>query len=436
MSAVIFQPFCVLLVDALHNGASQLFQSIKGVGDHFINRVEQSADLTARQLQRLSGGGGNLACRTGGDEFQLVCLDIDSTQWLHDKAEALAEAIAQPIRFDGQEIRTSVSVGMALATPGIESGLELVKRADQALYQVKHNGRGKPVLFSEELGRTLLERDQLVADLRVALNDNQLNMFYQPQLDLTTDQLVGFEALIRWNHPTRGLLAPATFLEAAEQNHVLAQIDDIAANEALDTLVALSDIGHGDLKMSLNVSGQTLTDKKFPARLDWAIQSRNLAPSRICVEVQETMVLRSDGSAVAEALQKLKNMGIRIALDDFGTGYAGLAQLSKFDIDFIKLDRSMVSQLDKSRRNRKIIAAIVKLCGELRSSVIAEGVETTTQLNVLRDCECPVIQGYGLAHPMPYDRLMEWLDSFERRTGPFTIQEPKPAHETRLKQTG
>ena len=425
----------------LRNGRVGILQMdvnfFKQINDRLGHNAGDAALVhVARQLERLSGGGANLACRTGGDEFQLICLDIDSKAWLHERAELLGDAIAEPFRFEGQDIRTSVSIGMAMATPGMEDGLELVKRADQALYQVKYGGRGRPVMYTAALGQSLQERDQLVADLRVALKDGQMQMFFQPQLDLSDDRLVGVEALIRWQHPTRGLLAPADFLDAAEQNHVLDEIDTIAANEALDALATLTDLGWKDLRMAVNVSGQTLANSNFPGKLDWAAQSRNLNPTRICVEIQESMILSADVPEIAGALRKLHQLGVKIALDDFGTGYAGLAQLSQFDIDYVKLDRSMVSRLDRSPRNRRIVQAIVNLCRDLRSSVVAEGVETEKQLQVLRDCECPVIQGYGLGRPMPFDLLLPWLEEFSERAGPFRITHSPSPLDPPLNKTG
>lgn len=394
----------------------------KKINDRLGHNAGDAALIhVARQMSLHSGDAGNLACRTGGDEFQLVFLNVESRDDMLISARKLTQAIAEPIHFDGQEIRVSVSIGMALAPPGTDDGLELVKRADQALYQVKHSGRGVPMIFNETLGLRLRERDQLVADLRVALTDGQMQLYYQPQLDLEDNHLVGVEALIRWNHPQRGLLAPAAFLEAAELNHVLTDIDDIAANSALDALATLTEQGFETLKMSINVSGQTLNKPNYPNLLDWTIQERGIDPSRVCIEILETVILRNRDSSTVRAIEALKQLGVGIALDDFGTGYAGLAQLSQFDIDYVKLDRSMIAQLDHSRRNRKIISAIVNLCRDLDIHVVAEGVETARQLQVLRLARCPVIQGYGLARPMPFDRLLPWLRAFQTKAAPFVI---------------
>lgn len=425
----------------LRHGRAGLLQMdvnhFKQINDRLGHNAGDAALIhVAEQLKRLAGDSGNMACRTGGDEFQLVCLDIDSKAWLLERADMLTDAIAEPFRFEGQDIRTSVAIGLAMATPGMDDGLELVKRADQALYQVKHNGRGKPVMYTASLGQSLKDRDQLVADLRVALKDGQMQMFFQPQLELAEDRLVGLEALIRWQHPTRGLLAPVDFLDAAEQNHVLDEIDSIAANEALDALSTLSDLGWTDLRMAINVAGQTLAASNYVGKLNWSIQSRNLAPDRICVEVQESMILSSVETEIAGALTDLHRMGVKIGLDDFGTGYAGLGQLSQFVIDYIKLDRSMVARLDQSERDRRIVRAIVALCRDLRTSVVAEGVETEKQLQVLRDCDCPVIQGYGLGRPMPFSALLPWLEGFAARTGPFRIPGPQTGKPVPLKQAG
>ncbi len=197
-------------------------------------------------------------------------------------------------------------------------------------------------------------------------------MHLQPQLSLSQNRIVGCEALLRWNHPERGLLLPGDFLCPAERNGVLAEIDYISMNRALDALVHLRDAGFGDLRMAINVSSSILADVNYPGLLDWALQSRGLAPDDICVEILETTIFERAGLDVTTAINRLKRLGVRVALDDFGTGYAGLAHMAAFDIDAIKLDRSMISQLETDPRNRAVVRSIIRLSALLGMQVVAE----------------------------------------------------------------
>jgi EAL domain-containing protein (putative c-di-GMP-specific phosphodiesterase class I) len=190
---------------------------------------------------------------------------------------------------------------------------------------------------------------------------------------------------------------------------LLAEIDYLSMTMALDALRTLIEAGFGHLTMSINVSAAILADINYPGLLDWALQSRGLRPDQICVEVLETTILDGSGADVVSAVARLKRLGVRVALDDFGTGYAGLAHMASFEVDAIKLDRSMIARLDHDPRNRVIVRAIIRLCRLLDMSVVAEGVETADQLAILRRAHCPVIQGFGLARPMPLDVLIDWL---------------------------
>jgi EAL domain-containing protein (putative c-di-GMP-specific phosphodiesterase class I) len=285
----------------------------------------------------------------------------------------------------------------------------MIQHADTALYAAKARGRGRVMQYTADLGQAQRARQTLVRDLREAVACDQFEIHLQPQLCLNSGRIRGCEALIRWRHPRRGLLAPAAFLEAADGLGLLAEIDYLSMTMALDALRTLIEAGFGHLTMSINVSAAILADINYPGLLDWALQSRGLRPDQICVEVLETTILDGSGADVVSAVARLKRLGVRVALDDFGTGYAGLAHMASFEVDAIKLDRSMIARLDHDPRNRVIVRAIIRLCRLLDMSVVAEGVETADQLAILRRAHCPVIQGFGLARPMPLDVLIDWL---------------------------
>ena len=206
----------------------------------------------------------------------------------------------------------------------------------------------------------------------------------------------------------------------------MAEIDYRSMTMALDALQSLDAAGHAGLTMSINVSAAILADADYPGVLHWALQTRGLSPGRICVEVLETTILDGSRADIMGAVARLKRLGVRVALDDFGTGYAGLAHMASFEVDAIKLDRSMIARLEQDPRNRVIVRAIIRLCRLLHMSVVAEGVETEAQRAMLHRANCPVIQGYGLARPMPLSALIDWL-----RTRADRPAAPRPARAAR-----
>jgi diguanylate cyclase (GGDEF)-like protein/PAS domain S-box-containing protein len=389
-----------------------------GAGDRTLCHV-------AAMLARVAGPG-DLACRTGGDEFLLVCALPEGAATLDARAGEVLRALECPLAWQDQTIRIGASIGACAAgAEGAATGEDMILCADAALYEAKARGRGRTVHYTAALGRAQRARQTLARDLREAVSRDQFVIHLQPQLSLASGRICGCEALIRWHHPTRGLLAPAAFLDAAEGLGILADIDYRSMTMALDALQALDEAGFADLTMSINVSAAILADANYPGLLDWALQSRGLAPERVCIEVLETTILDGSGTDVRGAVTRLKRLGVRVALDDFGTGYAGLAHMASFEVDAIKLDRSMIARLEQDPRNRVIVRAIIRLCSLLRMSVVAEGVETGAQLTMLQRANCPVIQGYGLARPMPLDALVGWLRA--RGTGPAALAPPAGA---------
>jgi diguanylate cyclase (GGDEF)-like protein/PAS domain S-box-containing protein len=372
-----------------------------GAGDRTLAHV-------AAVLARVAGQG-DLACRTGGDEFLLVCDLSGGAALLDARAQEVLRALGPPLLWRDRTIRIGASIGACAAGTDAATGEEMIQCADAALYEAKARGRGRLVHYTAELGRAQRARQTLARDLREAVTGDQFEIHLQPQLALASGRICGCEALIRWRHPARGLLAPAAFLDAADGLGLLADIDYRSMTMALDALQALDEAGFSDLTMSINVSAAILADASYPGLLDWALQSRGLAPGRICIEVLETTILDGSGTDVRGAVARLKRLGVRVALDDFGTGYAGLSHMASFAVDAIKLDRSMIARLEADPRNRVIVRAIIRLCALLRMSVVAEGVETDAQRAILHRANCPVIQGYGLARPMPLPALLDWL---------------------------
>ncbi|MFU1478110.1 putative bifunctional diguanylate cyclase/phosphodiesterase [Roseovarius sp. C7] len=374
-----------------------------------------------------NAGPDDLVCRTGGDEFLLICARVSSQDALMTRAELVLRDIAVPLDWEEQTIHVGISIGASMPVSDTVSGEALIQQADQALYSAKNGGRGQVVFYSEYLGRRYRAQQKIARELRVAVEENQFKVYLQPQLRLESDTISGCEALIRWNHPERGTLLPGVFLEEARRSQLLADVDYISMNLALDALQTLDRAGHHNLTMSINVSSPVLADENYPGLLDWALQSRDLAPERICVEILETTILDGGELDVVTAVDRLRRLGVHVALDDFGTGYAGLAHMSAFEIDGIKLDFSMIRRLESDPRNRVITRSLIRLCGLLGMDVVAEGVETQGQLDILRRADCPCIQGFGLARPMPVADMLAWLDEMLPLPSPlfFTDRGPR-----------
>lgn len=414
-------------VDAGRMGVLQLdLDKFKQINDTLGHAAGDAVLRHVAQALRTAARAGDLTCRTGGDEFLLVCPGIPDRDTLMSRAETILGAAGRSLDWKGRTITPGISVGASLASdardavPGLD-GEGLIRQADQALYAAKEGGRGRAVLYTPELGARYRAERQLARDLAEAVERGQFIVHLQPILDLAQGRVTCCEALLRWRHPRRGLLAPADFLAAAEQARLVSRIDYLAMTAALDALAALRARGFADLGLSLNVSSTILNDADYPALLDWALQSRGLAPGDIWVEMCETTILDRDAPDVTAAVARLRRLGVRVALDDFGTGYAGLAHLSAAPLDAIKLDRTVTGRLEGDARARVIAHAIIRLCTRLKMQVIAEGVETQAQLDILRRARCPMVQGYGLGRPMPTDTLADWLRAHPAFPAPATL---------------
>ncbi len=368
-----------------------------------------------------------LACRIGGDEFLLVCLGCATEGDLMERAQSLLEDASAPMSWKGRSLKTEVSIGASLASPDRPSGEVLLQQANQALAAAKRDGRGKIALYQEYMGRKYHADMIQIEEIRTALTADQFEIYLQPQLRLSDAAVIGFETLIRWNHPEQGVLNPGQFLPNTEAAGLSADLDYVAMNLSLDAMEKLRAEGFEDLHFSINVSSSILGDVNYPGLLDWAMQSRDIDPCTVCIEVLETTILDGGDVEIATAIDRLKRLGVRISLDDFGTGYAGLAHMSNFDVHEIKLDRSMISRLADDPRNRMIVRSIIRLCDLLGISVVAEGVETNHELEILRRAQCPLIQGFGVARPMPVDQAIDWLQSSTPIQAPLRFVERSKA---------
>jgi diguanylate cyclase (GGDEF)-like protein len=351
--------------------------------------------LVAAGQRLLQAARGQFVARLGGDEFivlQSVGEDRDAIDRL---ARSILEAIAQPLTIDGNELVPSTSIGIAIAPQDGSDGETLLKNADLALYRAKEAGRGTFAFFEKGLNERAQVRRQIETDLRLAVERLEFELHYQPLFDLEQNRICSFEALLRWKHPTRGLISPAEFVPVAEDTGLIVPIGAWAVREACRQAVRWPD----DVRVAVNVSAVQFHRGGLQETVLRALADSGLAPERLEVEITESIFLEG-GEATLRLLHSLRALGIRIALDDFGTGYSSLSYLQSFPFDKLKIDRSFIHNLLTRDGASAIVGAITELARALGIETTAEGVEETAQLMELRAHGCSSVQGYLFAEPM------------------------------------
>jgi diguanylate cyclase (GGDEF)-like protein len=381
-----------------------------GTGDHLLIAV-------AERIREVAPRGG-LPARLGGDEFAILLPGAVSRAEATAVAERVLTALAEPVVLDGLDTVIGASVGISFAQPGTE-GSQLLRDADLALYAAKSAGRNCYRVFEPGMHADTLARVQLENDLSRALLRDEFEVEYQPIVTLPDGRVTGFEALLRWRHPTRGLLMPGAFLPAAEAAGLLPACDRWILSHATRQLTRWR-LRHPDLTMSVNISAGYLTDGTLPADVTAALAATGLEPSALTLEITESALV-TDLDRAAEVLRQVKALGVRVALDDFGTGYSSLAYMRALPIDILKIDRSFVADLSTSEAENTLTGAILALARSLRLDQIAEGVEDAAQAQWLSRHACGQAQGYHFARPMPPERISALLDT-GARSAPYPAE--------------
>ena len=345
--------------------------------------------------------------RTGGDDFAVVLEDLTSPTEAYDVGTRLLTAMEDPFDLDGVEVSVSVSLGIAVAT-GEESAEELLAQAGTALDRARDHGDGRYAVFETGMLAAARSRLALRGELRNAVADGQLVPWYQPLVVLADGITVGVEALARWHHPTRGTILPGEFLPLAERSPAIVAID------AAILAQAARDGSKWPGGISVNMAARTLEEPGLAARVASTIEAAGLAPERLTIEITEHSLIVDNAEARA-ALTELRRLGVSIALDDFGVGHSSLTYLERFPVDRLKIDRSFVSRLGDPE-GRKLVAAIVAMAKSLGLGMVAEGIETRQQRDVLIEIGCPMGQGYLLGRPAPAAALGAAARSITRAT--------------------
>ena len=375
----------------------------KIINDNFSHSYGDK--LLIEVSKRLSGclGEKDMLGRMGGDEFVFLLKDFVDLDYVTKKVEDILQLFQQPFHICKKELHTTASIGVAIYPDHLITMEQLMVYADNAMYQAKSQGKNRYVVHTSELLDVMIEEYMLEIDLRRALEKKEFVLHYQPQINNVTGKLMGFEALIRWQHPTLGQLPPDKFIKLAEENGLITQIGEWVIDEACSQNKKWQDAGMAPVKVSVNLSTQQFLTRDLICHVEDVLERTAIDPAYVVVEITEYMAMEYEYSI--QVLEQLKALGIGISIDDFGTGYSSFNYLKNFPIDYIKIDKSFVSEIMNNEKDAVIVKAIITLAHNLHKEVIAEGVETKEQLDFLKNHQCDISQGYFFSKPLPVDEI-------------------------------
>jgi diguanylate cyclase (GGDEF)-like protein/PAS domain S-box-containing protein len=390
-----------------------------------FKRVNDSAGHTVgdRLLQSVAARlidcvrSSDTVCRLGGDEFVILLCEVAHAQDAAVSAEKMLAALSEPHRLDQLELHVSASIGVVTFPEDGTTAEDLLKNADSAMYQAKDCGRNNYQFFKADMNRRALERHRLESDLRHALQRREFVLRYQPKVSLHTGAITGVEALLRWRHPTRGLIRPSRFISIAEDSGLIVPIGKWVLREGCRQAKLWLAAGAAPVSMAVNISPVELRAKDFVAGVQEILAETGLDACHLELEITETFLMQ-DPVSTGMVLQELKDMGIRLALDDFGTGYSSLSYLKRFPIDTLKIDHSFVRDLTSDTDDASIVSAVINMGRSLNMQVVAEGVETREQSAFLRNQHCPEAQGFYFGAPVIPEKVAELLEGEMRGLSP------------------
>lgn len=369
------------------------------VGDKVLKEAAARLQAVARDADTVA--------RIGGDEFVLLMEDVGSLADCVSLARRLIAALTAPLEVNGQRVALSGSVGIA-AYPGHGDWDKLVMHADAAMYTAKRTGGGTYALYEAHMDEGAQEQLNLQNDLRQAIEQGQMQLYYQPKIDGRQGQIRGVEALLRWNHPERGLLSPGLFIPIAERFGLIGSLGNWVIDEACRQMRAWAEMGL-HMRVAINLSVHQLREEDLAARVEAALSRNLLDPSQLLCEITESVAME-DLKSTQRVFEELARIGVFLSIDDFGTGYSSLSYLRQLPARQLKIDRSFVADVETSADARAIVSAVIQLAHELGLRVVAEGVETEGQRDILLGLRCDELQGYFLARPMPAETLEAWTE--------------------------
>jgi diguanylate cyclase (GGDEF)-like protein/PAS domain S-box-containing protein len=367
-------------------------------GDQLLTRVARTLESCLRPEDTVA--------RMGGDEFTILLERVNEIDDVVAVADRIRRELGDPIRISDQDVFTSASIGITMSTTGREDPGELLRDADTAMYQAKARSAGRYQIFDSEMRQQAIKQLDLETDMRRALDNDEFRLFYQPIINLTSAEISGFEALIRWRHPTRGLLTPSDFIPTAEETGFILRIGRWVLREACKQLRLWHQEfpGTQSLKMSVNLSPKQFAHPKLIKQIREALDESGLSPNSLQIEITESAFINNVDDAI-EMVNMLREMGIMVAIDDFGTGYSSLSFLDRFPIDILKIDRSFVSKIDLGEKQHELVETMIEMADKLGIEVVAEGVETQGQRQRLEDLSCAFMQGFSFSAPAPPEEI-------------------------------
>jgi diguanylate cyclase (GGDEF)-like protein len=383
------------------------------IGDKLLIEASKRIRLHIRESDTLA--------RLGGDEFVIVVPDVQKMEHLTRMAQAVIQNLQQPFHIEHHLSYLSASIGIASYPMDACNAETLLSCADQAMYEAKERGRNVFSFFTSAMQEEMQQRLHLATDMREALAAGQLMPFFQPIIDTATGRVVKAEALLRWRHPDHGMVSPQEFIPIAEEMGIIHEMGDWIFLESVKLAAHWieqrkhNNLAHIPCQISVNISPRQFMRGALCERWLPQLHALGIPAQSLVIEITEGLLLDDKCDAIAE-LARFRNAGIEVALDDFGTGYSSMAYLKRFNIDYLKIDRSFVNDLEKDQNDRTIVEAIVAMARKLGLKVIAEGVENQQQRDFLAAIDCDFIQGYLYARPMPVGEFLEYVAAMDVRT--------------------
>lgn len=382
------------------------------IGDKLLQRVAECLVICVRKCDTIGRGGGDdvtsTVSRLGGDEFTVLLTDIDTVQDAARVALRIISTVSQPFNLDGHEVIVTTSIGISLYPDDGKDVVTLIKNADTAMYHAKDQGRNNFQFYNQSMNATAYERLVLENHLRKALEREEFILHYQPQFDIKTGEIIGVEALIRWQHPDLGMVSPGVFIPLAEETGLIMQIDEWVLKTACAQNKAWQESGLPFITMAVNLSGQNFIRKNLFEVIARIIEDTRLDPSYLELELTESILMKN-AKETASTLRALKEMGLHFSIDDFGTGYSSLSYLKRFPLDTLKIDQSFIREITTDSDNAAITTAIIAMAHSLKLRVVAEGVETEEQLAFVREHGCHAMQGFLYSRPLPAAELVQFI---------------------------
>jgi diguanylate cyclase (GGDEF)-like protein/PAS domain S-box-containing protein len=375
------------------------------VGDELLRHVTRRLKDCVRD--------GDTVARVGGDEFTIVIQELSSRDEAEVVAAKVLRAVAEPLEVNGHQLYVTTSIGITVFPEDGEDAEAMLKNADTAMYQAKARGRNTYQVATRELSRSTQERMSLENSLHVALERGELELLYQPQIDVETMTMVGMEALLRWNHPERGVILPEHFIGMAEDRGLILPIGEWVIREACHEARRFQKRGFPFLRVAVNISPRQFRDPTLLTTVQSAIEQSGIDPRTLELEITENVAME-DADLTMSTLAQFRSSGVTIAIDDFGTGHSSLSYLKRFPIDALKIDKAFVADLPDKFEDAAIVSSVIQLANGLGLRVVAEGVETREQLEFLRENGCREVQGFYFSYPVKPDEIENYARSASR----------------------